>query len=425
MEDGDILPHGMEHLDLGHDTLKLALSEGSEDPHAGLIEWLKAISLEALAALEIVPIIPGVNDIMIDEVASNEADQDDMGEEEATRTLVGVGKKPTKKKIRVSRGLRGAAEIALAAKQALENPAVRVKEGPDADKYTRECFLRPVLLPSEVEYFKARQSKRMVLELAQSVARDESKSRWTPLINLPGIDPTIEENRIAAIELMVEQARTLAKTLLQRKGHNIPGQVVRHENWTKKFAVKKPPALPSAPISAQPLSAPSSAPLPLSAHSNRKRKPKGSSSDLADLKKQSQFERLHPARRDAASIAVGQLMASVQAGSLVTNDVPLNRLMGPFLQIELQIAPHFQAWTILMISWVPALVFATMMISWIPTLVCATMMISWVPALVCATMIMSMISCFPSLFLSQQHHLPRVHRHHRQHRRHHQLFQLL
>ena len=330
MEDGDILPHGVEEMEnLGRNDLKWARSEENEDPHAGLIEWLKAISLEDLAALEIVPIIPGVNDIMIDEVASNEADQD---EEEAPRTVVGVGKKPTKKKIRVSRGLRGAAEIALAAKQALENPAIRVKEGQDADKYTKECFLRPVLLPSEVEYFKARQSKRMVLELAQSIARDESKSRWTPLINLPGIDPTIEENRIAAIELMVEQARTLAKTLLQRKGHNIVGQVVRHENWTKKFAVKKPLALASAPTLAEPLSAPSSVSLPFSAPPNRKRKPKGNVPDLSDLKKQSQFDRIHPARRDAASIAVGQLMASAQAGKLVTNDMLLNRLMGPFFR---------------------------------------------------------------------------------------------
>jgi len=182
-----------------------------EEANAGLIEWLKGIPLEELAALNIPAIIPGLNDFMVDEVVNNEGNDD-------APIVLGVGTKAKKKKIRVSRGLRGAAEIASATRGALSFPGVRVKEGEGCEVYTNECFKRPVLLPSEVEYFTARRTADLTMALAQDVAHNASKIRWTPLIPVEGVDPTIEEERIEAIESMVVQAQYLARALLQRKG---------------------------------------------------------------------------------------------------------------------------------------------------------------------------------------------------------------
>ena len=56
-------------------TMKLTVvdKESAEDEGAGLIEWLKGISLDDLEAVEVPAIIPGVNDFMNDDVV-NEVD---------------------------------------------------------------------------------------------------------------------------------------------------------------------------------------------------------------------------------------------------------------------------------------------------------------------------------------------------------------
>jgi hypothetical protein len=111
--------------------------ESKEEDGAGLIEWLKRISLEELEALDIPAIIPGLNDVMLDEVISE------------------VDGRTKKSKMRASRGLRGAAEIASAARGALENigKQIRMKEGPEKEVYSRECFTGCVLIPHDVEFF--------------------------------------------------------------------------------------------------------------------------------------------------------------------------------------------------------------------------------------------------------------------------------
>jgi hypothetical protein len=104
-----------------------------EDANAGLIEWLKGIPLEDLAALNIPAIIPGMNDFTVDEVVNNDGNDD-------APIVLGVGTKTKKKKIRVSQGLRGAAEIASAARGALSFPGVRVKEGEGCESYCCKSF---------------------------------------------------------------------------------------------------------------------------------------------------------------------------------------------------------------------------------------------------------------------------------------------
>ena len=155
--------------------------ENDEDPNAGLIEWLKDISLEDLALLEIPPVIPGLNDIMTDDVPDDSfvAEIDDE-----------VGAKRRKmRKVKISRGKRGAAEIASACNGALSNPAMRLKEGPGCDVYTKDCFKNPILLAADREYYRSRQTVAMVLELAQNESRDASNVKWTPLIPVPGVRP--------------------------------------------------------------------------------------------------------------------------------------------------------------------------------------------------------------------------------------------
>ena len=61
-----------------------------EEANAGLIEWLKGIHLEELAALNIPAIIPGLNDFMVDEEVNNEGNDDAL-------IVLGVGTKAKKK----------------------------------------------------------------------------------------------------------------------------------------------------------------------------------------------------------------------------------------------------------------------------------------------------------------------------------------
>ena len=110
-------------------TMKLTVvdEESAEEEGAGLIEWLKGISLDDLEAVEVPAIIPGINDFINDDVV-NEVDG-----------------KVKKSKVKASRGVRGAAKIAAAAKGALDNinKQMRMKEGADKESYSRECFMAP------------------------------------------------------------------------------------------------------------------------------------------------------------------------------------------------------------------------------------------------------------------------------------------
>ena len=271
--------------------------ENDEDPNAGLIEWLKDISLEDLALLEIPPIIPGLNDIMTDDVP-DDAFVADIGDE--------VGAKRRKmRKVKISRGKRGAAEIASACNGALSNPAMRVKEGLECDKYTKECFKNPILLAADKEYYRSRQTVALVLELAQNEARDASNLTWTPLIPVPGVDPDIELVRIEVIASMVEQASRLAKALLQRRGHNMDGQVVCHENFKIKldaYKRKPAPAAKALPQGGMTISAAPAPPLP------SKRKAKVELPSTTMLPKQSQFGKIHPVRKALASTVIDTIL---------------------------------------------------------------------------------------------------------------------
>jgi len=286
--------------------------ESDEDPNAGLIEWLKDISLEDLALLEIPPIIPGLNDIMIDDMP-DDSFVADIGDE------VG-GKRRKMRKVKISRGKRGAAEIASACNGALTNPSMRVKEGPECDVYTKDCFKHPILLVADREYYRLRRTVAMVLELAQNEARDASNVKWTPLIPVPGIDPDIELIRIEVIAKMVEQASRLAKALLQRRGHNMDGQVVCHENFKVKldaYKRKPAPATKALPQGALGMSAPP-APPP------SKRKTKVEPSSIMLLPKQSQFGKIHPVRKALAVKVVDAILTDKTEESIPGLDLTLD-----------------------------------------------------------------------------------------------------
>jgi hypothetical protein len=286
--------------------------ENDEDPNAGLIEWLKDISLEDLALLEIPPIIPGLNDIMTDDVP-DDSFVADIGDE------VG-GKRRKMRKVKISRGKRGAAEIASACNGALTNPSMRVKEGPECDVYTKDCFKHPILLVADREYYRLRRTVAMVLELAQNEARDASNVKWTPLIPVPGIDPDIELIRIEVIAKMVEQASRLAKALLQRRGHNMDGQVVCHENFKVKldaYKRKPAPATKALPQGALGMSAPP-APPP------SKRKTKVEPSSIMLLPKQSQFGKIHPVRKALAVKVVDAILTDKTEESIPGLDLTLD-----------------------------------------------------------------------------------------------------
>lgn len=281
--------------------------ESKEEAGAGLIQWLKGISLEELEALDVPAIIPGVNDVMLDEVISE------------------VDGRTKKSKMRASRGLRGAAEIASAASGALENigKQMRMKEGPENEVYSRECFTGCVLIPHDVEFFEARKTTAQVLRLGQDVAHEVASVKWTPLIRVEGVDPAIGVARIATIAAMVKQAEFLSRTLLQKKGHNRPGQVVNHENFSLKIPtlkVKKAATVSEAAAThpevrevsissgaggggAHHLKRPSITSVPKS-----KRAKASDSSGLARVNKQDLFAKIAPERRLAAEVAVMHIL---------------------------------------------------------------------------------------------------------------------
>jgi len=279
-----------------------------EDDGAGLIQWLKGISLEELEALDVPAIIPGVNDVMLDEVISE------------------VDGRTKKSKMRASRGLRGAAEIASAASGALENigKQMRMKEGAENEVYSRECFTGCVLIPRDVEFFEARKTTAQVLRLGQDIAHEVASVKWTPLIRVEGVDPAIGVARIAAIAAMVKQAEFLSKTLLQKKGHNLVGQVVNHENFSLKMPrlkVKKNGTASEAAAThpevqtssggggagASNLKRPSSTSVPKS-----KRAKALDSSVLVRVSKQDLFTKIAPERRLAAEAAVLHILHDEQ-----------------------------------------------------------------------------------------------------------------
>ncbi len=292
--------------------------ENDEDPNAGLIEWLKDISLEDLALLEIPPVIPGLNDIMTDDVPDDSfvAEIDDE-----------VGAKRRKmRKVKISRGKRGAAEIASACNGALSNPAMRLKEGPGCDVYTKDCFKNPILLVADREYFCSRRTVAMVLELAQNEARDASDVKWTPLIPVPGVDPDIELVRIEVIARMVEQASRLAKALLQRRGHNMDGQVVCHENFKVKldaYKRKPAPATKGLPQAALTMSAPPAPPL--SSKGKAKVEPTSTSAMLPP--KQSQFGKIHPVRKALAATVIDAILTDTKKELTLDLDLTVDGTM--------------------------------------------------------------------------------------------------
>ena len=197
-------------------------------PGAGLIEWLKSVTLDYLENLHVPPIIPGINDIMVDEVGDVEAD---IGTEDTAT-------KRRKHRVRRSRGLRGAEEIASAAKSALLNigKQFRLKQGSDNHRYCQQCFDSPVLLPADRDYFEQRRTPAMVMELARGLAERASQDRWTPLIPVEDVDPVFEEERREYIASSCKTASALGKLILQRRGHNVVGQVINHENFTSKIS---------------------------------------------------------------------------------------------------------------------------------------------------------------------------------------------
>ena len=91
------------------------------------------------------------------------------------------------------------------------------------------------MIPTDERFFEMRKTLAMVLDLAQEIARNSSVLRWTPLIPTAVLDSTIEMRRIEVINLMKDKAQQLAVTLLQRRGTNIVGQVIRHENVGTKL----------------------------------------------------------------------------------------------------------------------------------------------------------------------------------------------
>ncbi len=226
---------------------------------AGLIEWLKCLSLEQLEDLHAEPIIPGINDLMLDE--NNSADvvveKLDEGKEGGMSIAESIGPKKQKKKVLRFRGKRGALEIASAASGALANIGMlyRMKTGSNVDRYATECFKSTVLIPADREYFEMRRTSTMVLTLAQDVAHAESSTPWTPLLPVPEIDPQFEINRRKYISDCCISASALAKKLCQRRGHNIVGQVLKHENFLKPIVdygrKKKGDGVKDQPISGE------------------------------------------------------------------------------------------------------------------------------------------------------------------------------
>ena len=76
----------------------------------------------------------------------------------------------------------------------------------------------------------------MVMELARGLAERASQDRWTPLIPVEDVDPVFEEERREYIASSCKTASALGTLILQRRGHNVVGQVINHENFTSKIS---------------------------------------------------------------------------------------------------------------------------------------------------------------------------------------------
>ena len=199
------------------------------------------MTLEELDRLVVEPIIPGVNDLMYDEVHNDILPTDDTAPGNAdngSQALSSNNGKERKKKttrVRRSRGRRGAQEIVKAVKSALSKIA-SLWRVVDKATYSQECFKSACVLPRDVEYLQNRDSFEKVMALAQEKAREASTIRWTPLIPVADIDPSFEQRRVEYIATCCTRAKELGKAFCQRRGHNIGGQVVNHENYKLKIA---------------------------------------------------------------------------------------------------------------------------------------------------------------------------------------------
>ena len=208
---------------------------------AGLIQWMPRMTLEELDRLVVEPIIPGVNDLMYDEVhndilpTEDPAPGNDGNDGQALPSANGKERKKKTTRVRRSRGRRGAQEIVKAVKSALSKIA-SLWRVVDKATYSEECFKSACVLPRDVEYLRNRDSFEKVMALAQEKARTASMTRWTPLIPVADIDPSFEQRRVEYIATCCTRAKELGKAFCQRRGHNISGQVVNHENYKSKIA---------------------------------------------------------------------------------------------------------------------------------------------------------------------------------------------
>ena len=97
--------------------------------------------------------------------------------------------------------------------------------------FARHNYEAPVLLPSELEFYKARSTEARVLAIAQAIVH--AAPEWTPLIEVTPLDSTRKEAVIAASLKKCEEANEMCYTLVQRKGDNVKGDVVCYEGHKK------------------------------------------------------------------------------------------------------------------------------------------------------------------------------------------------
>jgi hypothetical protein len=136
-------------------------------------------------------------------------------------------------KVKRSRGIRGAQEIAKACKQALQSHATGRFSDLDEEMTQPFVFDRCAISRNDKEFFQMNSDSRLVLERAQARARELSSDPWTPLIHVETeLSTEIEAERIVAIEKAVSRATELSKVMMQKKGWNVEGEVLNHDNFT-------------------------------------------------------------------------------------------------------------------------------------------------------------------------------------------------
>jgi hypothetical protein len=184
----------------------------------GVIQWFRLPKAE-IEHLCFPKIVPGENDMKVERVMSTNADK-------ATQMIR-------------SRGHRGAKIIAAAAQHMLEDIAtgrVRILEG--VDTFSSVNFESPILLTSELEFFQARSTEEGVLAMAQAILH--AASEWTPLIEVPSLDPKLKDDVIEASLKRCDEANTLCYSLVQRKGDNVKGDIVCYEDHKKQLDWLRP-----------------------------------------------------------------------------------------------------------------------------------------------------------------------------------------